>query len=431
LRYLEDDRKGGQTNYDHSLSPLQQNFYGTGIHNKLMEFSFKNGFLFPDEKFRTMGFIASARHHELNSFYGMRDYTGVNNMVNSSLIFQDIIKNSLHNFKTGASFIYDDYQEKFNDSLFAREEMIPGAFFEYNYSSPRFSFLIGSRGDYHNLYGLKPTGRLHLRFSPNPKATMRASAGTGFRTANIFVENSSVLASSRAIHIDEILKPEETFNSGGGYTRRFFLFNNEATFNLDYYYTYFFNQVVVDLDRDPQEVHFYNLRGKSYSHSAQADLDFVIVKNLTAKLSFKYYDVRSTYSDELLAKPLLSKYRFMQSVSYKTKNEKWKFDYIGNWYGKARVPGTDENPVSLQMPNSSQDYYIMHFQVTWISKAFEFYVGAENILNFTQKNAIIDNQNPFSNYFDASLVWGPLNGRNFYGGLRYTIAKKKEEKLVE
>jgi outer membrane receptor for ferrienterochelin and colicins len=427
FRFFDDNRFGGQTDFDHSQPVNTQSFYGTGIHNRQYEFLFKNGFLFPEEKFRTMGFIASARRHELDSYYGIRNYFGINNQVNSSLILQDIIKTSLHNYKTGLSFIYDDYNESFNDSVFKREEIIPGAFFEYNYSTPRFSILLGGRGDYHNIYGLKPTGRLHLRFSPDPKTTIRASAGTGFRTANIFVENSAVLASSRMVKVDEILNPEESFNSGGGITRRFFLFNQEATLNLDYYYTYFFNQVVVDLDQNPQEVHFYNLDGTSYSHSAQADLDFGFTKNLTAKLSFKYYDVKTTYSGELLSKPLLAQTRFMQSVSYKTENKKWKFDYIGNWYGKARLPNTDANPSNLQMPGKSKDYYIMHFQITYTKKLFDFYVGAENILNFTQHDAIIDYQNPFGNYFDASLIWGPMNGRNYYVGIRYAIAKKKKE----
>lgn len=430
FRVFDDNRLGGQKDFNHDLPVSSQTLYGTGIHNRQYEFLFKNGFLFPKEKFRTMGFIAAARHHELSSYYGNRKYSGTNDMVNSSLILQDIIKNSLHNYKAGASFIYDNYKEKYNDSTFNREEIIPGAFFEYNYSTPRFSFLLGGRGDFHNLYGFKPTGRLHLRFSPDPKTTFRASAGTGWRTANIFVENSSVLASSRAVKIDEILNPEETFNGGGGFTRRFFLFDQEATFNVDYYYTHFFNQVVVDLDRNPQEVHFYNLDGNSYSHSAQADLDFGIAKGLSAKLSFKYYDVRSTFSGALLAKPLLSTHRFMQSVSYKTENKKWKFDYIGNWYGKARLPNTEANPTNLQMASRSKTYYIMHFQITWSKKLFDFYVGAENILNFIQKDAIVDYQNPFSNYFDASMIWGPLNGRNYYVGLRYAVGKKKEKLTI-
>jgi hypothetical protein len=51
----------------------------------------------------------------------------------------------------------------------------------------------------------------------------------------------------------------------------------------------------------------------------------------------------------------------------------------------------------------------------------DIYVGAENLTNFFQKTVIIAPDQPFGPYFDASMVWGPLTGRMFYGGLRFTL----------
>jgi hypothetical protein len=56
-------------------------------------------------------------------------------------------------------------------------------------------------------------------------------------------------------------------------------------------------------------------------------------------------------------------------------------------------------------------------------RKWELYAGVENLLNFTQQYAIIDAFNPYGTYFDASMVWGPLNGRNVYIGLRYGLKK--------
>jgi outer membrane receptor protein involved in Fe transport len=50
----------------------------------------------------------------------------------------------------------------------------------------------------------------------------------------------------------------------------------------------------------------------------------------------------------------------------------------------------------------------------------EAYAGVENILNYMQMNPIVDASNPFGEYFDASMVWGPAMGRNIYVGLRYS-----------
>ena len=53
--------------------------------------------------------------------------------------------------------------------------------------------------------------------------------------------------------------------------------------------------------------------------------------------------------------------------------------------------------------------------------AFEIYVGGENLTNYFQKNVIIAADEPFGEYFDASMVWGPVSGRLVYGGFRYKI----------
>ena len=51
----------------------------------------------------------------------------------------------------------------------------------------------------------------------------------------------------------------------------------------------------------------------------------------------------------------------------------------------------------------------------------DFYAGAENLTNYFQKNVILAASQPFSQYFDASLVYGPLSGRMLYMGWRYKI----------
>ena len=51
----------------------------------------------------------------------------------------------------------------------------------------------------------------------------------------------------------------------------------------------------------------------------------------------------------------------------------------------------------------------------------DFYIGAENLTNFFQKDVIVSADQPFSPYFDAALVWGPVSGRMFYAGWRFKI----------
>ena len=68
------------------------------------------------------------------------------------------------------------------------------------------------------------------------------------------------------------LRPEVAWNLGLNLTQTFRLDYREGTFMLDYYRTEFLNQIIVDRDRNPQQVVFYNLDGQStpiaYKHKS-------------------------------------------------------------------------------------------------------------------------------------------------------------------
>ena len=64
----------------------------------------------------------------------------------------------------------------------------------------------------------------------------------------------------------------------------------------------------------------------------------------------------------------------------------------------------------------------MNAQVTKkLGEHWEFYVGGENLTNYKQDYPIISANNPTSEDFDASMVWGPLSGIKGYLGVRFQI----------
>jgi hypothetical protein len=66
---------------------------------------------------------------------------------------------------------------------------------------------------------------------------------------------------------------------------------------------------------------------------------------------------------------------------------------------------------------------MMFAQITKKLNLVDVYVGVENITNYTQKNPIMNATAPYGKDFNASMVWGPLMGRMFYIGMRYTMWK--------
>ena len=272
------------------------------------------------------------------------------------------------------------------------------------------------------------TPRIHLRYEPVTGTLIRASAGRGQRTANIFAENTSVFVSARQVNIMTTdagkaygLNPEIAWNKGISIDQKFKLFHNDASVSLDYFRNDFTNQVVVDIE-NAREVKFYNLQGKSYSNSFQAELNIVPVKQLDLRMAYRHFDVKTTYNGQLLQRPFIATNRAFISLDYTTND--WKFDYTLTYNGKKRIPNTEVNPIPYRLSGYSPGYVMMNAQVSKkIGKKnpMDFYIGAENLTNFFQKELIVAASQPFSPYFDASVVWGPVSGRMLYVGWRLKI----------
>lgn len=418
-KVLLDEKQGGQKNFNFGNPVPDSSVYGINLNTKRVETFFKGSINSAKKDYQSLGIQLLGVYHDQNGFYGLRNYNGTENYFYSNLIFQSAMGSTLHKYRTGLSFIYDDIDEKFGNLNLRRTEIIPGAFYEYAYDNTKnFAVVAGVRGDYNSEFGFVFTPRIHAKYNLTKSTVARVSAGSGFRTVNIFAENAAFLASSRTFIINEKLNPERAWNGGLNLTQTFHLGNREGTWGIDYYRTQFQNQVVADVYTNAQQIIFYNLRGESYANSFQTDVNMEVVKNLNVRLAYKYYDVKVTINGKLTDKPLVPKQRALFNIAYDTPDKHWKFDFTTQWIGEQQLPVTSE---IFGFPSHSPDYFRLLGQVTYLLKKWEFYVGSENITNYVQPNPIIASEHPFGPYFDSSVVWGPITGRMFYGGLRFTI----------
>lgn len=388
----------------------------------------KLGKIFPDRPYASLGFQFQVVHHNQSFSFGNRPYDALQQSVYANLIYQSILGNSNHQYRTGLNLNVDKIDEKLSDVEYLREEYIAGAYFEYSYiPSEKFTLVSGFRTDWHNDYGFFATPRLNLRYAISDRSVLRGAAGRGLRTANIFAENIGFFASAREYHIraDNTgnpygLNPEVSWNFGVNFTQQFDVFGKEAVFAVDFYHTLFENQIVVDLET-PGSISFYNLDGRSYSNSIQAQLDLTFIRNFDVRLAYRFNDVRTDYESGLLQKPLSARHRAFVNLAYATDNG-WKFDFTTNWQGQKRIPDTSGNPESYQLDDYSPSFFLVNAQVTktW-NEVLDVYVGGENLLNFRQENPILAPDDPFGEFFDSSLIWGPVFGRKLYVGLRYRL----------
>jgi outer membrane receptor for ferrienterochelin and colicins len=433
FKVLKDDKQGGQLGYNSEVDKFTNNRYGFELNTDRYEFTGKLAYSFPLQPYKSIAIQVNALVHNQDSYFGYNVYDAREKSFYSNLIYQSSIGSTIHKFKTGLSFLYDQQGENLlvqsSPFNFKRTEIVPGAFVEYNYNDlKKFSMIAGARVDYHNLFGVLFVPRLHLKYDVTPTTSLRASAGKGIRVANVISENSNFLVSSRQLMMSGFtsskgygFKPDNAWNFGLNLAQDFELDYRPGTISVDYFYTAFKNQVVVDYDNDTHAMNFYGLTGKSFSHSFQAQIDYQLVRRFDVRLAYRRVNVETDYREGRLQRPLIPRDRSFLNLSYKTKNA-WGFDYTIQRIGSQRIPGTEQNPSEYQLAAFSDPYWMMNAQVTKDFGGFwSVYLGVENLTNFKLKNPIVGANDPFGPYFDSSMVWGPVFGRMMYGGFRYRI----------
>ncbi|WP_152287112.1 TonB-dependent receptor [Flavicella marina] len=433
FKYVSDQKQIGEVLFEPKKDKFSTIHYGGEIGTERIEAAAKLGYVFDEKPYQSFGLQASYSQHRQDSYFGLNRYDIEQHSYYFNSIFQSILFNTMHTFKTGLSGALDIYQEQVNSEFYNRNEKSIGSFFEYTYDNiDDITVVAGVRFDYHSVMGFTLVPRLHVRYEPWRSGVFKFALGKGQRMASVFTENQKMFASSRNIIIESTdskgaygLSPEVAWNYGLSYLHKLKLFYHDASFSVDYFITDFQNQVVVDYDASPQEVRFYNLNGGSQARSFQVQLDFELNTKLNFRFAYKNNDVQVTYNKGVLRKALQPTDLYFANMEFKSKQEKqnqWKWDVTYSLIGKQRIPNTESNPIEYRMDEWSSPYSLLNSQVTYVlSKKLDFYVGGENLLNVTQKKSILGVDDPFGDYFDTTLLYAPVVGSMYYAGLRYNL----------
>ena len=462
LRRVRDQRQGGQLGYNHDSSPVEQpGVYGLSSRMDQGEVFGKLGYVFPAHRYRSLGLLWSMGLTDLANRYGWRNYSGRQESGYVQGIYQDILGSSRNRYRVGWNLMGDRTHEQVDTlaldwasnarRMDHRMEWVPGLFGEFTLDRGRSLWVLGGRVDYHNRYGWQFSPRIHWKSDLDEKSQLRIGVGRGFRVASIWAENQGAMVSSRALRVQGLettlepdgrgaaygLNREASWYTGLHYTRDFRFRYRSARWGVDLQQQWFTDQVIADYDRSPGALWLYNQPGRSWSRSVQVEMELQPMKRTEVRLAYRLQDVRSDYLPtlttnpggttgliRLLRRPMVPVHRAMVNVAYRTK-KRWEWDATMQVFGSKRIPFTASNPQGTQMPEQSPAYAVLFLQVTKNFKKGAFYIGVENLGDFRQRQLILDSGNPFSPYFDASLVWGPAIERMVYVGFRARFASSK------
>lgn len=424
IKGLHELRNGGTTAFyrNDSLAPQ----YGVQMITWRGEAFAKFGIVFPEMEWKSIGMQASFIYHDQRGFIGLSGYQGVQKNGFFNFIYQSIFGNTKHKFRTGASFMYDDYNETYANINLQRIELVPGGFFEYTLDNlSGITVVAGVRLDYHNLFGFMPAPRAHLKWEITKGLLFRIAGGRGWRVPNLFADNISMLVTSRTIEIKNSIQPEIAWNYGASLQYVFKINKRDAMIVADFFRTDFTNQMIVDREAEDKLV-FYNLSGASFSNVFQVNFNMEPIKKFEIRLAYKFQDVRATYDGVLKTVPLVPMHRALINLGYTTPKFGFSFDFTAHLTGNSRMPEvTDANFGNYN--GTTPWYVILNAQITKQFNVIDVYMGCENITNYTQHVPLVDAGNPFGNKFDATLVYAPIFGRMFYAGVRLKLDYKTKK----
>jgi outer membrane receptor for ferrienterochelin and colicins len=426
VKYLDERRIGGQKNFEYDTDRGSNKIYGQtvdiqqgDVYSRVSRETGKNSQL---KMFLAGSFFNQA------SYYGVTEYNAKQRNFYVNAIY-DFPLGKNNSVRTGGSYKYENINEdiKFlentNNKTYAgnyeKLESVPGVFAETSLDFPviNTSFIAGVRFDYHNKYNLITTPRFLIRHQLTKETVVRVSAGTGFRTINLFGEYSNLLASGKNIITPSELEPEKMINYGIDVLQNLDFGSVSGNITLDFYRTDFSNKIQNDYEKNYLAVTFLN-NNASASNVFQVETNLTFFRDFDFKLGYKLIDLYYIENGNKVEQPFNAKNRVVSSLGYSTPDRNWNANFSVQWFGTQRLPSTAGYPAEYQRPLESDPYTIINGQVTKNFKNFELYGGVENLLDFTQPNPIISADNPFSPYFDTSYIWGPTLGRTFYMGFR-------------
>jgi outer membrane receptor for ferrienterochelin and colicins len=431
-RFTEEERIGGQYNFDAETQAGKTDAYGQIVRFTQPELFTKTGYRFNANN--KISLLASSQQHFQKSWFGVLNYNAEQWYGYANLQYELFFGGSKqHDLKTGLSFRHLEINEDISftsdtiprtfDGGYSRLENIPGVFAESIFSIKKdtLTLITGMRADHHNSFGSRFTPRIMVRWLPVANTDIRLSAGTGWRTVSLFSENINLLTSGRDIQFAESLRPEESLNLGFNVTQRFTLGGTSFTATTDIYHTTFQNQVFPNYDSTPNVAIISNFTGTSISNGFQAELIADVSSTVDLRVAYNYLDVYRIVAGEKTLLPFNAKHRVLGVISIHSPQPRWQFDVNIHYYGEQRLPNTDMLVQEYRQPAASKPFTLTSIQYTQSFKRIEFFAGCENVFDFRQKRPIVNWQNPFSQQFDTSFAWGPTRGREMYVGLRMRV----------
>ena len=434
-RFVYEDRWGGQMGWRPKHRGGSQ-IYGESIYTSRFE-------LFGNHKFNNnLSFQFSFNDHNHNSVYGTTLFNADQTIGFGQLVWNKNIKKNelLIGIAYRLSYYHDDTKVLLDRNK-AHTTHLPGVFIQNQINfNPNNTLLLGLRYDQNSIHGNILTPRLNYKVNNGDKSTtLRFSAGTGYRVAQVFTEDHAALTGAREVVFLDDLDPEKSWNTNLNYIQKFYLEQGLIIdLDLSLFKTHFSNKIIPDYDTDPNKIIYNNLSGKSVSNGISINANLLASGGLRINLGATFIDTFAEENGTKTTPYLTERFQGVWKLEKKWRANNLILDLTGTTVGALKLPTLGELDPRADI---STPFSIVNLQLTksW-NNSIESYGGIKNILNFTPpKNSIArafdpfdrrvnfddsgsvlaTTNNPYALTFDPSYVYASNQGIRFFLGLRW------------
>ncbi|MFK7797125.1 MAG: hypothetical protein AB8E82_06700 [Aureispira sp.] len=437
VQFLTLETQAGAIDFEKWRDFLTRRAYGTGRSLTHLVGESNNYITTNDDNMLVIHLRVS--DHTQNDYYGLRQYFGKEWTVRSSAIYSYRLEKESGLFVFGLQYNSNNQRERLDSLSIERQEVFGGGCIGYeNYLSKSVELSTRLNVGYHNLAEWLVLPQVQLRIVLSDQWEIALLSGSGIRYANVWSEYAPLLASSRAVVIQEPLQGERAWYYGlsANYYQWFgskqgVLVDLEAQF----YHRIFQNKVVADLEANAYELAFYNTdQANEWSFGIKGDVALAAWQlhlDVAYRLDLFYSTIKEQYVQEALYAP----HNLLLGIDFPLYIKGYQlFKLHSQWYlqGGQRLPdvrakttaaGMDAYPLQ-PLAVTRWDWRISLGAGAWLNRVLHLeqltlFLGMDNVLNTVQPLGAIDANRPFERHFDAGLFWNSTVGRRYYGGLKY------------
>ena len=388
---------------------------------------------------RGMTFQGGLSFHDQRSTYGRTVFNAREFTANAEAFHSGWSWKENRTITGGMSLMWDNY----SDETPAESDMnvlVPALYVEHTGANSSadaqhktFSWIHGLRIEKPFNARVVVAPRINFKWSPSQAVDVRLNAGRGYRRVHLFTEEHAALDGSRTVlQPDQGLQPESSWNANfsGSWSTGDDTF--AATVSAHVFSTLFTDRIYADFDSLPNAIVYRNIDGVGWNRGGGAD---VVLRGSSGwSCTLGATALRSQLLEQSDNPWSMEAWKGAEDIEFApniTANfgggYRWEnvgVNFSGQHVGTMRLPYYSDSE-----PDRSESFQLIHCSVfkSWPARNVKHsdgtntvIFGIKNLTNTVQSRPIIASEEPFSDDFDASRIYAPVEQRRLFVKLAWT-----------